>query len=849
MNSRDDPKDLKNGEVIELINAEPGNPPVPRKGMRHWKINDTEDFVYASHFVAFTTTGGNIYLVGWILDGTDYKLIKINYTTKIVTELGAASDLSDPAFKLIKVFDYIYSIIDEDMHWRGSSFSSRHKIIELLDAGDVIREMCIDVSAGASSVSTASGTVLGAGYVGYAFTFIRHTASDAFDSNDLAQILTTFTPGVNESYETASFRLVVGSGSGFDPTVNLVTDSDDTTYEQAVEFGATHIRIYRTRLKTTEALATAALAALEGYFLVDLPIPSYYPTRDIAGIGLDSNDYRMTITGHSLTATDTFFVGFDNVLLDGLIRAVTIDSVDVIRITGTWEEVWDDYVSGGYVSQDYALLSTPSGRSISMEDEKIKITVPIHGVSATDQIIIEGVEGISGSTGGDGSTAGEKYIYAEQRVNLGGIHDPGPWYPVYKQSAGWTGINGAIYTVDSVIDQNSFYLTTLSADYTRPFEPATTAELAALSVYPYEARAYTYTDLEKTPRMQNGYMGRSPEAVSSITTPNNEVIIETTLAHDLSDDLYVMLDELDDGSEELDGYSGLIEVIDTTHFKLVGKSTSGISAWVSGGIIYPSTTPLSWADTVTDDDLSGELASMVTTSYSAALKGGFIEYADERIWVFGLLDEEKGRAIYSEKIGGAGGTPLSDAVAYPQKFASMFKYNYFIDFSVKSGQLPTGMIRMSNDLYFFFEGEVYALFTSNPLISTPTLVNGEVGCAFPETLKLCDIPIYGGQCLLYLSNLGPAITRQGGETFLFNDFKIDQLWPKNNRELYEDLESVAGREHIIHNCSAVFFKNRYIITYETEDGTHKIFVYYFNPRTRENPNAPHGPYQIELAEV
>lgn len=832
MNNRDDPKAIKDGEVPVLANAEPGNPPVARRGCRHWKIADSEDYVYASHFVSFITTGGSIYLVGWIKDGTDYKLIKINYNTKVMSVLGTATDLASPAFRIVKVFDYIYSIIDENMHWKGSGFISRHKIIELFDTGpDVVREMCIDTIAALDSVSVITGTNFGAGFVGYSITFVRHTANDAFDSNGNSQILDSFTPGVLESVENSSGRLVVGATTAFSTILNLLHSGTNTTYEQAKEFGATHLRIYRTRLKTTEEIATTSLKALEGYFLVDLPIAAHLPSRPIADIILASNNYKMTISGHGLSAGNVLFFGFDNIELDGQVWPITIDDVDTIQLTSSWEKIWDEYSgSGGYLSDTYLSIS-----SIDLSYDKILVIFNnAHSLSPSDPVYIDDI------TGGDGG-GGEDYIFASVWQGTSGKY-------VYRTAAAHIGLNGSNYTVDSVFSAYGVYLDVSPDDYLKQFIAPTQDELDALyveypSLYPV---AYTYSDADKTPTMADGYVGGDLQAVTAMSSPDNEVIVETVGVHNLTDDLYVKLDGLT-GATELEDYSGLIEIINTIRFKLVGKSTSGISAYISGGEIIPSTSPLAWTDTVSDATLAGELASMVTNGYSVGPKAGLVEYANGRMWLFSLLTEEKGRAYYSEILSGAGGTPLDEAVQYPQKFASLFRFNYYIDFSVQKGQVATGIKRMFNDIYFFFEGEVHALFTGDPVIAEPTLINSIIGCAFPDTLVTAEIPFYGGQCLIYISNLGPAITRQGGETFLFTDFKIGELWPKKNKELFNDL--VDNRDTIINNCSGVFWKNTYFITYYTAAGIKKIFAYYFNPELLLDSKAPHGPYRIDLAEV
>jgi len=612
MNSRDDLKDLKKGEVVQLTNARPGNPPEPIRGSRHHKISDTVDYKYASHAVSFTTPGGTSYGIVWVKDGTDYKLVKINLTTWVLTLLGTATGLTDPAFRFIRIWQYIYAIVDKDMTWDGSSQTSRHKIIEIGDDEDTVREMCIGLAAGITNITNVTGTTFGRGYLGYTFTFIRLTDDSAFDADGDPVHVTTFLPGVNEGIEATTNRKIIGSGCPFGVDITIYDADLEATNDLARELGVTHIRIHRTRLQTSSALAAGATL----FYCMDIPLVDALTEKDIYNIELD----------------------------------------------------------GSYV------------------------------------------------------------------------------------------------------------------------------------------------------------------------------IVETTTPHNLVDDNYVLLEDLEDGATEIDGISALITVLSRKRFQMNDFGTSGISAHVSGGKIVPSTHILKISDTVSDASLAGEESQMIMTTYSAGPKAGFAEYALNRLWLFGLLDLEVGRAYYSESPGGAGGTPTDLALEYPQKFASMFHYNYYVDMSVKKGNRPTGIMRLGGDIYFFFEGEIHALFGSDPTYAKPTQITDELGCAFPDTLIRADSENLDGEFIFFLGNNGPAITKKGGETVLLTEWKIAELWPTKSRELFGDLKS--NREHIIHHCAAEFWKNTIWLSYETNAGVKRLFAYYFNPRLRKEPQtAPHGAYEVVLASV
>lgn len=827
MNSRDDQKDLREGEVVSLINAYPGNPPIPRKGCKHNRILNTDDYDYASEAIAYVTTSDNKYAVVWVKDGTDYLLLKINLTTYLRTILGTATDLTNPAFRFIHIFNFLYTVCDEDMTWEDSVQSTRHKVIEIGDvdgtyADDVVREMCINVSAEVLSVEKITGTTFGAGYVSYAFTFIRHSVAAAFDSG-IPQQLTTYYPGISEGLEALANRLTVGDSSAFGVQLNLLYAQTELDYDYALEQGATHLRIHRTRLLTTEELAEAATH----YFCMDVPIPSSLPAKSIEDIELDSNDARVTTSAvHGFSSGNALLGMMNDTDLNG-VHAITVESTKIFKLNGSSDQSYDDFAGTSYASQDYVGVD-----SVDLSNTNVRVTTSTaHGWSTDDTVMITGV------TNGDGLVAGTKYKYMYQKVNtvydeFGNATQTFEWVAWWRTLGAYSGINGATYTV-TVIDTTTIELqATPSADYLIPY--------LNNSEYPI------YTDEDKIPAMSGGYAASTLKAIASMSTPENKVVIETTTNHNLVADYYVRLSDIVGSTELNDETYQVLAVLSDTRARL-DVSTSGISEYVSGGTVIPSIQPLVYEDTVTDATLAGETAQLLMTGYSVGPRGGFCEYAKTRFWLFGLVSTEKGRAYYSEVPGGAGATPIDAAHTYPHKFLGLFHHDYFIDFSVKKGYLPTGVKRLSDDLFFFFEGEIYALFGSDPTLASPTLISEDIGCAFPDTLIVGELPKYGGQCLLYLSNLGPAITKQGGETFLFTDFKIAELWPDVNRELYDDL--LDEREHIVHHCTAEYWDNTWWISYETDSGEKKVWAYYFNPEIKFDPKAPHGSFEVDLAEV
>jgi hypothetical protein len=248
-------------------------------------------------------------------------------------------------------------------------------------------------------------------------------------------------------------------------------------------------------------------------------------------------------------------------------------------------------------------------------------------------------------------------------------------------------------------------------------------------------------------------------------------------------------------------------------------------------------------DNTSNESLSGETNQLVT-GYSVAPPAAFIEYVKGRLF----LMDTTGRVYYSETAGGDGGTDLETAQAYPQAWSSMFKpITYYLDCDHVDGQLSSGMKRLGDDLFFFKERKLFALFGGDPQSAPLSPVSDKVGCAFPYTITKCEIKGLFGKCLLFLGNDGPMVLQEGGRIRPFSEFKIKELWPEKSLELYSELDT--DYDWIVHNCTAAFYKNTWWILYQTKAGTNRIFGYYFDPDLGAGDDAPRGALEFEFAEM
>lgn len=248
-------------------------------------------------------------------------------------------------------------------------------------------------------------------------------------------------------------------------------------------------------------------------------------------------------------------------------------------------------------------------------------------------------------------------------------------------------------------------------------------------------------------------------------------------------------------------------------------------------------------DTTSDAALAGE-SNQLVTGYTAAPQASFIEYSKGRLF----LMANDGHVYYSESVGGDGGTDIETAQAYPQAWASLFKpTSYYIDCDYVDGQLASGMKLLGDDLFFFKERKIFALYNGDPTTSALSNVSQTVGCAFPYTITKCEIKGMFGKCLLFLSNEGPMVMQEGGRLRPFSEFKIKYLWPDVEDELYAEL--TGNYDWIVHNCTASFFRNTWWVMYKLSNGTSRIFGYYFDPDMGADGTAPHGALEFQFASL
>ena len=253
--------------------------------------------------------------------------------------------------------------------------------------------------------------------------------------------------------------------------------------------------------------------------------------------------------------------------------------------------------------------------------------------------------------------------------------------------------------------------------------------------------------------------------------------------------------------------------------------------------------PVVYYDNVSNAALTGEENQLVT-GYSVAPAACFSEFCKGRLF---LLSKD-GKGYYSEAAGGDGSITLEIAHAYPQYAYSLFKpTEYYFDADYIDGQLASGMKRLGDDLFIFKERKIFAIYGGDPLFTTLSQVSNVVGCSFPYTITSCEIKGLFGNCLLFMSNDGPMVLQEGGKLRPFAEFRIKQLWPGKDDELYSELDT--DYNWIVHNCTAAFYKNTWWVFYVTKAGVSRIFGYYFDPDTGFREDAPNGPLELEFAEM
>lgn len=180
-----------------------------------------------------------------------------------------------------------------------------------------------------------------------------------------------------------------------------------------------------------------------------------------------------------------------------------------------------------------------------------------------------------------------------------------------------------------------------------------------------------------------------------------------------------------------------------------------------------------YRDKTTDNALRGETNYLEMTGYDVPPQGRYIIWAGEILWIGGVPGHD-GKWFHSVRRGTPG---VSFNTKFPQKYASMFDLGEdFIVCDPSDGQKDTGVAELHGDLYFFKERKVFVLSGSDPH-KIPDRRSSTIGCACPHTLVHADIPQYGGECLLFESDKGPAYVSAGGKVGLVKEYLIDELWP------------------------------------------------------------------------
>jgi len=308
MNTVDDPKTLKSGECLSLINAYPGNPPVPRRGCTGKLLTGSTNWRFQPPAISIEFSGV-IYVIVWVYDSVndryELRLIDVD-TTGASTNLGTATFAATPFFGMILANSSIYCSISRAIAtWKTATSALTHKVIE---SASVVRDLNISKIAEITSLTQHSdvGPFSTNDVFGYSFQYVRRTDTAAFENGttpaamilppgveEQPKAISTFLPGVALSVEDTSKRLnitITGNNS------HVIITPNATPNAIAMAQGATHLRVSRTRKQASTGAASAATR----YFLTDLPLGLATVTFDDATSDATlSGETNQLITGYS----------------------------------------------------------------------------------------------------------------------------------------------------------------------------------------------------------------------------------------------------------------------------------------------------------------------------------------------------------------------------------------------------------------------------------------------------------------------------------------------------------------------------------------------------------------------
>jgi hypothetical protein len=301
MNSLDDPKALRDGECVSLVNALPGYPLKPRRGSEFRSVVEDATLVSKPFYMTAKMWSGSVHQ--WVFFWTrnnsgGYRLRYVNvdqpYMRGVVDgiDYGALNYVS-PYYALPQRFDFqmVGDILYTIVNYAGVSSSSNSFMYAVEVCGSMdfsgrripgpdVNATGFDISV--TSVISSTGKFKGDLLLGYSYTLVKR--------DHQGDARTDYVPGDMETAESVSSRVAVSSSAGASSTVRLDIDITVKDSTDIARYGFTHIRIYRTRnlagayggsLASDDAKLFAAGA--DKYFLMDIPIPSAFSVGDTFG--------------------------------------------------------------------------------------------------------------------------------------------------------------------------------------------------------------------------------------------------------------------------------------------------------------------------------------------------------------------------------------------------------------------------------------------------------------------------------------------------------------------------------------------------------------------------------------
>ena len=222
-------------------------------------------------------------------------------------------------------------------------------------------------------------------------------------------------------------------------------------------------------------------------------------------------------------------------------------------------------------------------------------------------------------------------------------------------------------------------------------------------------------------------------------------------------------------------------------------------------------------DGVTDDILEGESNLLMVTGLETPPLGRFCMWAAGSLWIGGNT-ATNGMWYRSEFPTGKN----------PKKWSQFFNTtSNYAACDPDDGQKDTGCVSYGGDLYFFKERKIFRLPNSD-IENDVVNVSTSMGCICPDSICTAEVPVLGGACVFFLSEIGPGVILPGGTVRLLNEFKI--------AELYFDADGIVNNSvgiptdsYTRNKVQAEYYNNSYIVTLgDSEDSncgisTNKVF--------------------------